>query len=163
MLIVIDQKQLQEENMSEEWNKETPDRRERVYVTRTDQAERRERVITNTHAERRNMAYTLGQLIWLFFGLVIGMIGLRVLLMFIGANPASPFASFIYSVTDLFMWPFYGLTGTPAAGGMVLDIPAIIAMFVYALLAWVIVKIVRVVLYRPAAGHTVETYERDDL
>lgn len=147
--------------MGEEHHHPPPDREERVYVTESDNSEYRERVVTNPAAERRNSAYTIGQLIWLFFGLVIGLIGLRVLLLFIGANEASPFASFIYSVTDLFLWPFYGLTGTPAAGSMVLDIPAIIAMFVYALLAWLLVKLVYVILYRPSSTTRVETYDRD--
>jgi YggT family protein len=147
--------------MAEEWNKETPDRRESVYVTEDSTTEHRERVVTDAVRERRNVAYTATQLIWLFFGVLIGMIGLRILLMLIGANPANPFANFVYGFTDLFLWPFAGLTGTPGANGMVLDIPAIIAIFVYALLAWVIVKIVRIILFRPASSSSVETYRRD--
>jgi YggT family protein len=147
--------------MAEHFHKETPDRRETVYVTRAGPAEHRERVVTNTAAERRNIAFTLSQLIWLFVGIVMGLIGLRVLLMFIGANPASAFANMVYGLTDIFLWPFFGLTATPSFNGMVLDIPAIIALFVYALLAWVLVKIVFVILYRPTASHSVETYDRD--
>jgi uncharacterized protein with PQ loop repeat len=147
--------------MTEEWNKETPDRRESVYVTEDSTTEHRERVVTDAVQDRRNVAYTATQLIWLLFGILIGMIGLRILLMLIGANPANPFANFVYGFTDIFLWPFVGLTGTPGANGMVLDVPAIIAIFVYALLAWVIVKIVRLIIYRPASSSKVETYRRD--
>jgi YggT family protein len=144
-----------------DWNGETPDRRESVYVTESDAHERRERVVTDAAAERRNVAYSITQLIWLFFGIVIGLIFLRVLLMLIGANPASPFAGFIYDITNVFLWPFFGLTATPSVGNLVLDIPALIAMFVYYLVAWAIAKLVRVLVYRPATSHTVETYDRD--
>jgi YggT family protein len=147
--------------MTEEWNKETPDRRESVHVTEDSTTEHRERVVTDAVSERKNVAYTATQLIWLLFGILIGMIGLRILLMLIGANPANPFANFVYSFTDLFLWPFAGLTGSPGVNGMVLDIPAIIAIFVYALLAWVIVKIVRIIVYRPTSSSSVETYRRD--
>jgi uncharacterized protein with PQ loop repeat len=152
---------MMEETMTEEWNKETPDRKESVYVTEDSTTEHRERIVTDAVQERRNLAYTASQLIWLLFGILIGMIALRILLMLIGANPANPFANFVYGFTDLFLWPFFGLTGTPGFNGMVLDIPAIIAIFVYALLAWIIVKIVRLIVYRPASSSSVETYRRD--
>jgi len=42
----------------------------------------------------------------------------------------------IYGFTNLFLFPFVGLTGTPAAGGMVLEISSVIAMLVYALAGW---------------------------
>jgi hypothetical protein len=40
------------------------------------------------------------------------------------------------------MLPFQGLFGQPNAGGMVIDINALVAIVVYALLAWVLVKLV---------------------
>ena len=94
-------------------------------------------------------AYRLASFIWMLFGILIGVIGLRVLLKFIAANPANPFAALVYSVTDIFLWPFFGLTGTPSANGMVLEIPSIIAMLIYALLGWVFVKITWLLLDRP--------------
>jgi hypothetical protein len=48
------------------------------------------------------------------------------------------------------VWPFLGLTRTRAAGGTVLEIPSIIAMFVYAPLAWVVVQLVWIITDRPA-------------
>jgi hypothetical protein len=147
--------------MAQHWNKETPDRQESVYITNDGTSERRERIVTDTAAERRNMTYTITQLIWLFFGIVMSLIGLRIILMLMAANPANTFASFVYSVTDLFLWPFFGLTTTPSAGGMVLDVPAIIAIFVYALLAWAVTKIIKILMLRPSASRSIETYDRE--
>jgi hypothetical protein len=99
-------------------------------------------------------------MIWLFFGILEGLIGLRVFLKLIAANPENPFARFIYAVTDLFLWPFFGLTVTPAAEGIVLEIPSLIAMLVYALIGWLIVRAVWLV-FDHSAERSVTTYERD--
>jgi YggT family protein len=99
--------------------------------------------------EQRVFSFKLIELIWLFFGAVEGLIGLRILLKLVAANPDNPFATFIYTLSDVFLWPFGGLTATPSAGAYVLELPAFIALFVYALLAWGIVRLVWILLYRP--------------
>jgi len=99
--------------------------------------------------EQRLFSFKATQWIWLGFGIIEVLIGLRVVLKLIAANPASPFAAFIYNVSDVFLFPFAGLVGTPASGGMVLEFSSIIAMLVYALLAWGLERIVRVSFYRP--------------
>jgi hypothetical protein len=65
------------------------------------------------------------------------------------ANPASPIAAFIYGFTDLLLFPFAGLTGTPAVGNMVLESPSFIAMLVYALIGWALERLIWVIFYRP--------------
>jgi hypothetical protein len=99
--------------------------------------------------EQRIFSFKATQLIWLALGLLEGLIAMRVLLKLIGANADSLFASFIYGFSYLFLFPFEGLVGTPAAGGVVLEISSIIAMMVYALLFWAVERIVWVVFYRP--------------
>lgn len=99
--------------------------------------------------ERRIFTFKATQLVWLLFGVLEALIALRIGLKLIGANPASPVAVFIYGFTDLFLWPFTGLTGTPAAGGMVLELSSVIAMVVYALIAWALERIIWVIFYRP--------------
>ena len=111
--------------------------------------------MSTVQAEERTFIVRLTQLVWLLFGILEALIGLRVLLKLIAANPNSPFAALVYSASNLFVWPFAGLTRTPAAEGMVLDIPSIIAMFVYALVAWAIVRLIWIVLDRPVNPTTV--------
>ncbi|HSH03876.1 MAG TPA: YggT family protein [Anaerolineae bacterium] len=74
------------------------------------------------------------------------LIGFRIFLKLIAANPQSGFASFIYGITDLFLFPFAGLTATPASNGAVLEIPAIIAMIAYAFLFWLLTYLVRIIM-----------------
>jgi hypothetical protein len=139
---------------------ESADHREEVRVSQHGGAEHREHIVENLAAAREHTRYRVSKIFWLLTGLLEVIIGLRVLLKFIAANPAAPFAAFIYSVSDLFLWPFAGLTATPSAGGIVLDIPAIIAMLVYALLAWGIYQIVKLALIRSNTP-TISVYDRD--
>jgi hypothetical protein len=107
-----------------------------------------EHILHDLGADARRKAYQVSSLLWTFFGIIIGSIGLRVFLKLIAANTASPFARLVYSFTDLLVWPFLGLTSTPSAGGFVLDIPAIVAMMVYALIGWAVYEITWLILYR---------------
>ena len=99
--------------------------------------------------KQRLFTFRTTQWIWLILGVIEIIIGLRVLLLLIGANPASPFAAFIYNLSAFLLIPFAGLVGAPAMGGMVLEISSIIAMLVYALLAWGIDRLIWVIFYRP--------------
>jgi hypothetical protein len=57
--------------------------------------------------------------------------------------------SLIYGFTNLFLWPFSGMTATPSAGGMVLELSSFFAMAIYALIAWAVERIVWLIFYRP--------------
>jgi hypothetical protein len=90
---------------------------------------------------------------------------MRIMLKLIGANPDSLFAVFIYGVSNFFLFPFAGLVGTPASGGMVLELTSIIAMLVYALLFWAVERMVWVIFYRPreaTVGVTQTTTRKQD-
>jgi hypothetical protein len=107
--------------------------------------------------ERRIFTFKATQLVWLFLGILEAMLALRFFLKLIAANPGSPFAVFIYGFTNLFLFPFAGLTAAPSAGGMVLELSTIIAMVVYALIGWAIERIIWVIFYRPRGPVTQTT------
>lgn len=113
----------------------------RVSETRTTQRE--------PERERRIFTFKATQWVWLLFGMLEALIALRIGLKLIGANPDSPIAALIYGFTSLFLAPFEGLMGTPAAGGMVLELSSVIAMVVYALIAWALERLIWVLFYRP--------------
>ncbi|HSJ53827.1 MAG TPA: YggT family protein [Anaerolineae bacterium] len=107
-----------------------------------------ERQMATQAAYQEALAVRFSQVIWLLTGLLVGLIGIRFVLKLLAANPSAGFAQFIYSVTDLFMAPFAGLTATPSASGVVLELPALIAMIVYALLGWLIVRLIWILFGR---------------
>jgi len=102
--------------------------------------------------EQRIFTFKATQLVWLLFGVLEVMIALRIGLKLIAANPDSPIVALIYGFTNLFLFPFQGMTATPAAGGMVLELSSFFAMVIYALIAWAIERTVWVLFYRPSGG-----------
>ena len=136
------------------------ERHEEVHVVRDGNGEYRQQVTQNIGAERRlNLARGV-QFIWLATGLLEALIGLRIILKLIAANPNTPFARFLYSLTDLFLWPFFGLTVTPASqSGVILEISSFIAMVVYGVAAWALVKILYLV-FTPSSMRTVSVYDQ---
>jgi YggT family protein len=136
------------------------DRRTNIVETQLGGVERRQEVVQDLSFERDQTLNRLSQFIWLLFGILEGLILIRVFLKLIAANPANPFARLIYGLTDLFLWPFFGLTITPSAEGIVFEIPSLIALIVYALIGWVIVRLVWLLFDRPSRT-SVTTYERE--
>jgi uncharacterized protein YggT (Ycf19 family) len=102
--------------------------------------------------EQRIFTLKATEIVWLLFGILEALIALRFVFKLIAANPGSPIVALVYGITDLFLIPFAGLTATPSAGGMVLEISSLIAMVVYALVAWAIGRLVWVLFYRPRTG-----------
>jgi hypothetical protein len=99
--------------------------------------------------EQRVATFKITQVIWLMLVLLEAVIALRVVFKLIGVNPANPFATLLYNVTNFFVAPFASLVGAPAFDGMVFEISSIIAMIVYLLIAWAITQIIYVLFYRP--------------
>jgi cation transport ATPase len=89
---------------------------------------------------RRIIYYVLGVLEVLF--------AFRFIFKVLGANPQSPFVDFLYSLTNLFIAPFAGIFRTAKTTGIetqaVLEPSLIIAMIVYAAIAWGIVKLIEI-------------------
>ncbi len=100
--------------------------------------------------DRRTIALSrLSQLIWLIFGIIEGLIGLRFILKLVAANPGNSFASLIFDTTDALLQPFLGLTRVPSIGNFELEFPALIGMVVYLLLAWVILRFLWILFGTP--------------
>ena len=147
--------------MAERPDLEPIDRRAEVRVDQEAGYVRKQRVIRDAGLERRQTINRVSQLIWLFFGVIIGLIAIRVVLRLIVANPANTFADVIYSVTNIFLWPFFGLTSTPTTtDGMALEISSLIAIIVYALAGWVVVTLIRT-LFSKTSARRVEVYEKE--
>jgi hypothetical protein len=99
--------------------------------------------------DQRLFTFKATYVIWLLLAMLESLLALRIGLKLIGANEANPFAMLVYSLSDIFVFPFVGLIGTPASGGMVLEISTLIAMLAYALVFWAVERIVWVIFYRP--------------
>jgi uncharacterized protein YggT (Ycf19 family) len=134
--------------------------RDNVVVQQNGGHVHEERVVQNVNLEYREAIYKVTQFVWLLFGGLEALLGIRVILMLIGANPATPFTAFVYQLSELFLWPFRNIVANPAFGNSVLEITSLIAMIVYPLIGWAIVRLIWVLFYRAPSSH-VTTYHRD--
>lgn len=80
------------------------------------------------------------RIVWFIAGFIIIMLALRVVLLMLGANQGNFFVDMVYAVGGLFSIPFSGIFGEPTYGKFYLDSASIVAIVVYALLAWGIAK-----------------------
>lgn len=76
------------------------------------------------------------------------LIGLRFLLKLMAANPGNPFAELVYFVTSPFLAVFFGLTSTPAFQGIVIEFYDLIAILVYFVLSWAVVRLLWILFAR---------------
>ena len=109
-------------------------------------AHQTETYTSDPHAARREATRRIQGGIYLLFGILGGVLTIRFFLALLGANPAAGFTQFIYSITQPFLAPFVGLFGTARSGGSVLDVSPSVAIIVYALIAWVLVKAIGLVM-----------------
>ncbi len=84
------------------------------------------------------------------FRLINGLIGiiecafvLRLILELLGASPSSQFVAIVYGITDRLLGPFAGAFPNFSLGGSyVIDITAIFAMIGYAIVGWLIIRLI---------------------
>jgi hypothetical protein len=138
---------------------EPADRREETLVRQNGMVEQREQIVVDEVAERRQLLYRISQLIWLAFGCLEALIGLRIVLKMIAANPGAGFAELVYALSLPFLLPFNNLTTNPSAQGMIFEVTSIIAMAVYALIAVVLVQALWILFYRTYT-RSLKTYRR---
>jgi len=133
------------------FNEVSVDRREETVVTEQPGYAATEQVTRDVAAERRLRLGLVTQIIWAILGLLEVLLGLRFMLKLIAANPDSGFAALIYGITKPFLAPFTALVGTPQSGGTILEVTTLIAMAVYALFFWGVVRVVLIAASRPSA------------
>jgi uncharacterized protein YggT (Ycf19 family) len=89
------------------------------------------------------------EVIYLVFGIIDGLLLIRLVLKLLAANPLAGFSKFIYGLTDVFLAPFRNLLPVVGGGsGAVLEMSTVIAIIVYALIGWGLVRLVGIVFFR---------------
>jgi uncharacterized protein YggT (Ycf19 family) len=86
---------------------------------------------------------------YLVFGIIDGLLLIRLVLKLLGANPLAGFSSFVYGLTDVFLAPFRNLL--PVVGGSsgaVLEMSVVIAIIVYALIGWALARLIAILFAR---------------
>jgi len=91
---------------------------------------------------------TVEYLVYFLFGLLEILLAFRLVLKLTGASISSAFVGLIYGLTGIFILPFEGIFRRGYAQGVetrsILEPSALVAIIVYAVLAWGIVKLIRI-------------------
>jgi hypothetical protein len=80
--------------------------------------------------------------VWYLFNILEVLLAFRFVLRLLGANSAATFTNIIYSITAPFTAPFQAVFGTTRVVGATFEWTTLLAMFVYWLLAWGIVRLI---------------------
>ncbi len=85
--------------------------------------------------------YRVSQVVWYVLGVVETLLAFRFILRAIGANSAAGFTNIIYTLSQPLVQPFANIVRSARVDRAVVDWNIIIAMAVYWLLAWAIVRL----------------------
>ena len=119
-----------------------------VKETITTQEDNTNTVTTIPVKRGATSSQTVEYLIYFFFGALEVLLAFRLVLKFTGASISSAFVGLIYGLTGIFILPFEGIFRRGFAQGVettsVLEPSTLVAIIVYAVLVWGIVKLLRI-------------------
>lgn len=104
--------------------------------------------------EKKKVIFRSYQVIWYVLALVEILLGFRVTLKAIGANPLSGFVNLIYGISDPLAFPFSGIIRSGTYGNSVYEWSTIFGAVVYFLIAWGLISLLQ--FLKPVTPQEVE-------
>lgn len=108
----------------------------------------KEETVVNQVKVAATDSQTAEYLIYFFFGAVEVLLAFRLVLKLMGASVTSAFVRMIYGLSGLFILPFEGIFRKGFTEGIettsVLEPSTLVAIVVYAIVAWGVVKLTRI-------------------
>ena len=101
------------------------------------------------------LRFRSSQVLWYILGFIETLLVLRFVLKFIGANVTAGFTQFIYVISAPFAGSFMNVVGVSQVGQSVFDWSILLAMAIYALIAWGVIKII--VMSKPISDQEAHT------
>ena len=99
------------------------------------------KIMDSYNSPTTKVLYRGTQIIWYVLGILEALLAFRFILKLLAANPSASFSSFIYTVSHLFVAPFLNVFHFTQVEGSIFEWTTLLAMFVYWLIAWGIVRI----------------------
>ena len=125
------------------------------------QVESREEVFEDRNQSRANMRYWVTTVTYFVLGVLEVLLLLLFIFRLLAANPDNAFVSFLYNLSGVFVAPFNGIFPNPTLGSAsVFELSTLVAMLVYALIAWGIVALGRVIFSPTLPSHRSTTTTR---
>jgi len=96
------------------------------------------------------------RVVWFVFGVIEVLIAVRFVLKLFGANVRAPFVELTYGMSAVPIMPFAKIFATTHASGSTIEWSSLVAIAIYALLAWGLVSLIRTL----SPGSRVQTVQR---
>lgn len=129
--------------------------REEERVTHTEEEvgapARGQSVATREVSYRSSPGAMVERLLLFIFGIITGLIVLRIILLLVAARQGNDLVSFIYNISEIFVAPFRGILriNEVAAGQSALDVGALVALVGWAVIALLVFGVLRI--FRPSS------------
>jgi hypothetical protein len=120
-------------------------------------------IVTHTYRGDRGVKplYYGSSIVWYLLGILETLLGFRFVLRLFSANPAAGFTDFIYEATAPLVDPFFNVIGASRVDTGTVEWSTLLAMAVYWLLAWAVVRLFFIA--RPVSEAEAEDELRHDL
>jgi len=122
--------------------------------------ENREEEYVDQNLRRANMRVWITRVVYYMLAVLEVILGLRFIFRLLGASQGNDFVMFLYNLSHVFVGPFNGIFNDQALGRSVFELSTIVAMLVYALIAWGIVSLGKVVFAPNYTGRQSATTTR---
>lgn len=93
--------------------------------------------------QKKKAIFRIHQVIWYILAVIEILLGFRMSLKALGADPTSGFTNAVYAFSNLFALPFRGILPTSVSGASVIEWSTIVAAIVYLVIAYGIVYLIQ--------------------
>lgn len=124
--------------MNDDQDQQTTEVRETYAPDSTEKVQRE----STTTVKLAGPSVIAARFIYYIAGIIVALLALRVVLLLLAASETSLFVDFIYNLSAVFAWPFFGIFSyEPSYGQSVFEISSVVAIIVYALAATGLAKL----------------------
>lgn len=118
----------------------------RETTTQSDGVVQKTTEVNDPNADSNYHQTLAERIVWFIAGVIVVLLGFRLLLSLLGANTSNPFANFIYTASHPFVAPFFSLFSynNIRYGVSRFEVYTVVAIIFYIILAWGIVKLVTI-------------------
>lgn len=92
-------------------------------------------------SETSRPLYRSAQIVWYILSVIEGLLAIRFVLKLLQANPDAFFTNFIYTLSNIFVFPFVAVFQNTRVASSVFEWTTLLAMLVYWILAMAIIKL----------------------
>jgi len=149
-------------NYSQSGNAQVETVRESYYDQSGALVEKQEQVVDDPYMHRNNLLARTRQIIYFVLGILEVLLTLRLFLRIINASSTAGFANFIYNFSSPFVAPFNGIFNNDQVlnRDVIIEFSTILAMVIYALLTYGVVKLLYILFGPNRSSKEVYTASR---